>query len=180
MVEESNEFKWAWSDEENIEEMSDVLEVLRGACKLYGLTLGELEEIADEKRDKRGGFEDGIVLVATQEQSAIRLMPEQTELFALDENTLDVKKEQTVQMFKKGDIDNFKTLTEVNRIILPYVNNLASISDSFRYMLKDERYNSVTIEYNSRGITLSFEVLTENLKDPSQLPLFPENPSPAQ
>ena len=174
MVEEANEFNWARTDNENIEEMCDVMEVLRGACKLYGLTLGELEDIADEKREKRGGFEEGIVLVATQEQSAIKLTPEQTELFAQEENTLDVKKEQTVQMFKKGDIDNFKTLTEVNRIVLPYVNNLAPISDNFRYMLKDERYNSVTIEYSPKGITISFKVLIEDPKNPKQLHLFPD------
>jgi len=176
MVEEANEYKWARTDDENIEEMSDVLEVLRGACKLYGLNLGDLEEIADEKREKRGGFEEGIVLVATQEQAAIKLTPEQTELFAQEENVLDVKKEQTLQMFKKGDIDNFKTLTEVNRFILPYVNNLAPVSNVFRYPLKDESFNSVKIEYSAKGITLSFEVLTENLKDPGQLPLFPDTP----
>jgi len=55
---------------------------------------------------------------------------------------------------------------------LPYVNNLATKSNSFRYPLKDEQFNSVKIEYGPKGIILSFEVLTENLKDPSQLDMF--------
>jgi predicted house-cleaning noncanonical NTP pyrophosphatase (MazG superfamily) len=175
MVEESNEFYWARTDEDNIEEMSDVLEVLRGACKLYNLTLSDLEDIANTKRDKRGGFEEGMVLVATKEQSAIKLTPEMTELFSENDKELNVKSEQTVQLFKKGEIDNLKSLTEVNRIFLPYVNSLASKTNNFRYFLKDEKYNSITFEYDPKNIIITLEVLTSDLKDPLQLNLFGRN-----
>ncbi|WP_295794376.1 nucleoside triphosphate pyrophosphohydrolase [Mucilaginibacter sp.] len=171
-VEEANEFYWARTNEDNIEEMSDVLEVLRGACKLYNLTLSDLEDIANKKRDKRGGFEDGVVLVATKEQSAIKLTPEITDLFSEEDKELDVKSEPVVQLFKKGEIDNLKSLTEVNRILLPYINNLASKTNSFRYFLKDEKYNSITFEYDPKNIIITLEVLTSDLKDPSQLNLF--------
>jgi predicted house-cleaning noncanonical NTP pyrophosphatase (MazG superfamily) len=170
-VEEANEFYWARTDQDNIEEMSDVLEVLRGVCKLYSLSLSDLEDIANRKRDKRGGFEDGVVLVATKEQSAIKLTAAVDNLFS-DKKELDVKSEQIVQLFKKGEIDNLKSLTEVNRILLPYVNNLASKTNKFRYFLKDEKYNSITFEYDPKNIIITLEVLTSDLKDPSQLYLF--------
>ena len=172
LVEEANEFKWARTDDQNIEELADVLEVIRGVCKLYDLELGDLEQIAEEKREKRGGFEEGMVLVATQEQSAIKLKAEQTELFEPVEGSLDVKRKPTLQMFARGAIDNFKSLTEVNHIVLPYVNNLASLKDSFRYLLKNEPFNAVEIEYHQGGINLKFEVLKAVVDDPSQLPLF--------
>ncbi|MDP9077084.1 MAG: nucleoside triphosphate pyrophosphohydrolase [Bacteroidota bacterium] len=173
LVEEANEFKWARSDEQNIEELADVLEVLRGVCKLYDLSLDDLEQIADEKREKRGGFEEGVVLVATQEQSVIKLRAEQTELFEPTEGALDVKRKPTLQMFSRGPIDNFKSLTEIDHIILPYVNNLSVLKDSFRYLLKNEPFNAVEIEYHQGGINLKFEVLEEIIEDPSQLSLYP-------
>lgn len=47
LVEEANEFKWSCTDDQNIEEIADVLEVIRGVCKLYDLGLDDLEQIAD-------------------------------------------------------------------------------------------------------------------------------------
>ena len=149
------------------------MEVLHGVCKLYDLSLDDLEQIADEKQEKRGGFEEGMVLVATQEQSAIKLRAEQTELFELVDGALDVKRKPTLQMFSKGAIDNFKSLTEIDHIILPYVNNLAVLKDSFRYLLKNEPFNAVEIEYHQGGINLKFEVLEQIAEDPLQLSLYP-------
>ncbi len=173
LVEEANEFKWARNDEENIEELADVLEVIRGVCKLYNLTLENLERIADEKREKRGGFEDGIVLVATQEQSAVKFRVKQTELFETVEGAIDVRRQPKLKMFARGPIDNFKSLTEVDQIVLPYINNLAPINNSFRYLLKEGPFNAVKISYHKDGITLKYELLNEILDDPSQLLLYP-------
>jgi hypothetical protein len=55
---------------------------------------------------------------------------------------------------------------------LPYVNTLASKTNKFRYFLKDEKYNSITFEYDPKNIIITLEVLTSDLKDPSQLYLF--------
>jgi len=172
IVEEANELHWSKNDEDNIEEMSDVLEVLRGICRIYGMELSQLEAIANEKRDRRGGFEEGIVLVATKEQSAIKLTKESNELFNETDNQINVKLDQRVQFFHKGDINNLKSLTEVDKIHLPYVNNMASISNTLRYFLKDEKYNSIAIEYDPKYIILTLEVLEDDLRDPSQLGLF--------
>jgi predicted house-cleaning noncanonical NTP pyrophosphatase (MazG superfamily) len=48
------------------EELVDILEVVKGTCKAYNRSFEELVELADKKRRKRGGFENGIVLVETE------------------------------------------------------------------------------------------------------------------
>lgn len=48
--------------DKNLEEMADVLEVLRAICVARGYTLDQLEEKRKEKVEKRGGFKDMIFL----------------------------------------------------------------------------------------------------------------------
>lgn len=44
------------------EEIADIMEVLYALSKEMGVSEEELNRIRDEKREKRGGFEKGIVL----------------------------------------------------------------------------------------------------------------------
>ena len=46
----------------NIEELADLLEVLRATAVAHGYTLEELERVRAEKAEKRGGFEKRILL----------------------------------------------------------------------------------------------------------------------
>ena len=48
--------------DQNIEELADLLEVLRAAAVARGYTLDELERVRAEKASKRGGFEKKILL----------------------------------------------------------------------------------------------------------------------
>jgi predicted house-cleaning noncanonical NTP pyrophosphatase (MazG superfamily) len=48
------------------EELADILEVVLSACKAYGRSFEELAQFAARKRQERGGFEQGIVLIATE------------------------------------------------------------------------------------------------------------------
>lgn len=48
--------------EQNIEELADLLEVIRAAAIAHGYTLEELERVRAEKAAKRGGFEKRILL----------------------------------------------------------------------------------------------------------------------
>lgn len=50
------------SGEERINEISDVLEVLRALAKLENATLNDVIIIADKKKDERGAFEKRIFL----------------------------------------------------------------------------------------------------------------------
>ncbi len=48
--------------DQNLEEMADLLEVIRAAAVARGYTLEELEQVRAEKAAKRGGFEKRILL----------------------------------------------------------------------------------------------------------------------
>ena len=49
--------------DQNIEELADLLEVVRAATIARGYTLEELEAVRAKKADKRGGFEKKIFLI---------------------------------------------------------------------------------------------------------------------
>ena len=54
--------------EQNIEELADLLEVIRAATLARGYTLEELEAVRAKKADNRGGFEKKILLIETIEK----------------------------------------------------------------------------------------------------------------
>ena len=61
LVEEQEEVLSS-SGDERCEELADMVEVIRSMAKLEGKTLEEIVAIADEKKLKRGGFDDRIYL----------------------------------------------------------------------------------------------------------------------
>ena len=54
--------------DQNIEELADLLEVIRAATLARGYTLEELEAVRAKKADNRGGFEKKILLIETIEK----------------------------------------------------------------------------------------------------------------
>ena len=52
--------------DQNIEELADLLEVIRAAAIARGYTLDELEAVRAAKAEKRGGFEKKILLIETK------------------------------------------------------------------------------------------------------------------
>lgn len=54
--------------DQNIEELADLLEVIRAATVARGYTLEELESVRAKKAEKRGGFEKKILLIETIEK----------------------------------------------------------------------------------------------------------------
>ena len=53
--------------DQNIEELADLMEVIRAAAVARGYTLEDLERVRAEKAAKRGGFEKRILLKAVYE-----------------------------------------------------------------------------------------------------------------
>lgn len=49
-----------------VEEMADVLEVMRAICDLHGVDYTDLEKVRQEKFAKRGGFAQRIILEKTE------------------------------------------------------------------------------------------------------------------
>ena len=54
--------------DQNIEELADLLELIRAATIARGYTLDELESVRAEKAEKRGGFERKIFLIDVTER----------------------------------------------------------------------------------------------------------------
>lgn len=66
LLEESDELRQA-DETERPEELADLLEIVRGLAGHLGLTMSELTQIADNKREDRGGFAQGIWLEAVED-----------------------------------------------------------------------------------------------------------------
>ena len=54
--------------DQNIEELADLIEVIRASTIARGYTLEELETVRAKKAEKRGGFEKKIFLIETIEK----------------------------------------------------------------------------------------------------------------
>ena len=62
LLEEANEVIYSNGSDETIEELADVLEVLRSLAELNGKKLDDVIEVANQKRLKRGGFQKHLFL----------------------------------------------------------------------------------------------------------------------
>lgn len=65
LLEEALEARHAVTPEEKVVELADLFEVLRAMARADGLQMKEVVDAADRKRDKSGGFDDGLVLIQT-------------------------------------------------------------------------------------------------------------------
>lgn len=66
LEEETKEVVGASSKVELLEELADVYEVLKSLAELHSLTTEDIERVALEKRNKRGGFSKRIYLKSTK------------------------------------------------------------------------------------------------------------------
>jgi predicted house-cleaning noncanonical NTP pyrophosphatase (MazG superfamily) len=66
LVEEALEHYWTDDTKHAVEELADVLEILRAAARAHGTDFEAVEAAAAKKRRERGGFESGVVLVETR------------------------------------------------------------------------------------------------------------------
>lgn len=67
MKEEAQEFHAATTEQEAIEELADILELVHAALQVYGVSFDELEAVRQHKKDKRGGFAEGIYLIEVED-----------------------------------------------------------------------------------------------------------------
>ena len=54
--------------DQNIEELADLLELIRACAAARGCSIDQLEQMRAEKADKRGGFEKKIFLIEADEK----------------------------------------------------------------------------------------------------------------
>lgn len=65
LLEELDEFLRAYTDDDRAAELADVLEVVKGLANCSGHSWSKIERLAKEKVSKRGGFNEGVVLMET-------------------------------------------------------------------------------------------------------------------
>jgi len=63
VLEEANEF----IEENSIEELADVMEVIESIMKFKNISWDEVKKIQEDKKNKRGGFQDRIYLESVEE-----------------------------------------------------------------------------------------------------------------
>lgn len=52
-----------YMESKNLEELSDIVEIIHRLAELYGISYEQLEKIRLEKKQKRGGFKKNILLI---------------------------------------------------------------------------------------------------------------------
>ncbi|RCW77028.1 nucleoside triphosphate pyrophosphohydrolase [Saliterribacillus persicus] len=65
--EEIEEYLSAENDQESLEELADLLEVVYAITKTHGSSMEDVEEIRQQKKEKRGGFNDKIFLIEVED-----------------------------------------------------------------------------------------------------------------
>lgn len=65
--EELNEYYAAKTTEEALEELADLMEVIYALAKVHGSLPSELEQIRQQKAQKRGGFEKKLFLHSVED-----------------------------------------------------------------------------------------------------------------
>ena len=68
MQEEALEFQQADDQQEAIEELADILELVHASLAVYGVSYEQLENVRVQKKEKRGGFSEGIYLIEVQDE----------------------------------------------------------------------------------------------------------------
>ncbi|WP_405175705.1 nucleoside triphosphate pyrophosphohydrolase [Paenibacillus sp. FSL H8-0261] len=66
LIEESEEYFRAVSNDEALEELADMLEVIHALAEIHGSNGAELEELRAEKAERRGGFKERIFLIEVE------------------------------------------------------------------------------------------------------------------
>ncbi|WP_404469627.1 phosphoribosyl-ATP pyrophosphohydrolase [Sutcliffiella horikoshii] len=65
--EELDEYCTAQSKEEAVGELADLLEIIHALANYHGFSMEEVEKVRKEKADKRGGFQEKILLIEVED-----------------------------------------------------------------------------------------------------------------
>lgn len=69
LVEETEEYLEAENNAESVEELADILELVRALAVRHGSSFDEVEEVRRRKEEERGAFEKKIYLVEVEDES---------------------------------------------------------------------------------------------------------------
>ncbi|WP_201008719.1 nucleoside triphosphate pyrophosphohydrolase [Paenibacillus glycanilyticus] len=69
LKEESTEYFSANSPQESLEELADMLEVIRALATVHGSSWEQLEDLRNKKAEARGGFEERVYLIDVDDKT---------------------------------------------------------------------------------------------------------------
>jgi len=148
-IEEALEFYFEKKEDKIIEELADMYEIIRSACKIFGMPVNELVRIADNKTEKKGAFETGVILLNTEESSLIDIIDVSGNSLIKEEK----EKKSRGKILKKKKI----SFGLDNTITLPYILSDKS-NDKKNDLSVDVNFkdiNLIKISYTPKGIKLS-------------------------
>ncbi|WP_339849251.1 nucleoside triphosphate pyrophosphohydrolase [Paenibacillus sp. FSL W7-1088] len=67
LQEESEEYMSAGSDQKALEELADMLEVIRALAEVHGVNAAQLDKLRADKAEARGGFQERVYLIDVDE-----------------------------------------------------------------------------------------------------------------
>lgn len=70
LKEESEEYFSAQGPKESLEELADMLEVIRALATVHGATWEQLEALRLKKAEARGGFQERVYLIDVEDNNA--------------------------------------------------------------------------------------------------------------
>lgn len=65
--EEAEEYFEAAKDKDALEELADMLEVIRALAEVHGANVAELDKLRADKAEARGGFQERVFLIDVNE-----------------------------------------------------------------------------------------------------------------
>lgn len=153
-VEEALELRDTTDPAQTLEEMADVLEVLRALASAVGLSLDDVLRAADEKRSLRGGFDTGTVLVGTDRTP---LAPASAEGLLLELEGDGADASTLVSPFARPDIEPLMIPEAVGlrSLLLPLVPPSAVARKSVHTLVLAGRKYQVAVVYKDKTIEVS-------------------------
>lgn len=147
-----------------IEEIADVQEVIAALCKRLEIDLSVVDDVRRKKKESRGGFDDGRVLIETK-NPRLRQAPDEPELFRQE---LLLKLGRRLSMMSVTEVNRDDTDPTRVRIDVPIVSSVDSDGQIRVPISLSNTALNITIRRVGKSLRINVEV------EPSteQLPLF--------
>lgn len=174
VVEEALELQGAETQSAVIDEMADVLEVLRALMREIGVTEERVDGVARDKRARRGGFSEGILLHETTEPPLVPGSESQSQMAWASGQEAGRPPHERVEFVDRQDqipVLPQPTIVGGKRLVIPLAGPSAVFSDDTHLLRVPSLGQKVTVIRRRGVVQLLFEPLTESEQEPGQLQL---------
>ena len=152
LIEEVEELVDAESIESAQEELADILEVVRGLAHSFKIPMQAVVEIADRKRDQKGGFERGTILRSTG--------------YALDQERSDDLFDRIESTSGKLSLSDLTEAVKGNSVVGVPIARLLGSSRGQVFKLETLDLGPLIVSMTVQGGTISISVESDQRNDP--------------